>query len=525
MKRNFAMLLVLGIVLIFAACGKDGSVTSSGGTQPITQPTQTTAPTEPTVPVPGHDQLLLYVRDADVCLLDCETDTSQVIYTHDEAWTAAQLCDTRNSASAVSDDGGVVYWLMGSGENPDLYCYAAGDEGKQVAANVMDFRASADGQYCIFVNGDRQIWQYDRKEDTQTLISAWCSNEFSMDTWFFAIGGCPDSYLYELENFVYFSDGLALYRIAFGGNREKIANQTWGFDRNYIVSNDLLCYIEYIQEQPLGTVYLWRNGQSQACAEDASYVVQLYPDGSFYYVQGGGVSDQAPVLCYFDGSQSAQLCEFTGRYDFCFSTQIPGGMLFAYETDQVYLVQGTTATQWKENYVNRMCAEDGELWFSTQSGVYRWALSGADAPVLELKDCKIHYQDTVGNLICCSWKDETYVNGLPVGEQSPSDSLFYRNDYQVTFETGHTLVGFTPSGQGKQPMVSYKNSYAFCVLTDGQLSPVDENTVTHFGMENGTVVYLKDMDKDSYCGTLYLYRQGKSVKLAEGVYGLIPCTK
>lgn len=519
MRKILAMVLLCGLLLVFTAC--DGAKKSEQShTEPTTMPTETT---EPPVPVPGHDQLLLYVQDRDLCLLDCETDQSQVIYTHRDAWTAARLCDTRNSAASASDDGGVVYWLMGSGETPDLYCYTAGAEGKQVAQSVTDFRTSADGQYCIYVNSDRQIWQYDLVADTHTLISAWCSNEFSEDTWFFAVGGCPDSYLYNLGDYVYFSDGLALYRILFGGNREKIANQTWGFDRNYIVRNDLLCYIEYIQEQPLGTVYLWRNGQSQPCVEGASYVVQLYPDGSFYYVAGGGVSEEQPVLCYFDGEQTTQLCEFTGRYDFCFSTQSPGGMFFAYEQDRIFLIDQASATQWKENYANRMYAEEKTIWYSTQSGVYRWEL-GAE-PVLELKNCKIYYQDMVGNLLCCSWDNDTYVNGLDLGVQGPSDSLFYRNDFQVTFESGHTLVGFMPQPQGKQPMVSYKNSYAFSVLSGGQLHAVDENTVTHFGMENGTVVYLKDMDKDTYCGGLYLYRNGKSVLLAENIYGIIPCTK
>lgn len=525
MKRFFTAFLAFLLVICLAACGKATKESALSNGDSSATPTETTAPVDL---APGHDQLMLYIKDDGIYLLDCRTNASQLIYTHPDAWTAAMLCDSRNSAAGISDDGAVVYWLMGnvSGEDtqPDLYVYTAGGETKQVAQGVQDFRISGDGQYCVYVNGAQQIYHYSLTAGTSVLIAARCQNTFSMDTWFFAVGGCPDSFLYQLDNYVYFSDGLGLYRVAFGGSRQKIADRAWELDRHYIADNKLVVYVEYIKDQPLGAVYTWQDGQSTKVLDSASQILQVYPDGSFYYVDGGGLSDLSAKLCYYDGVSSTQLCEYTGRFDFCFSTSRHGGILFAYETDQVFLVRGGTVTQWSESYVNRTYAANDKVWFSSASGVYSFDLATQAQPVLELKDCKIYYQDKPGRVICSSWQDEVYVDGAPAGKQSSSDSLFYRNDYLVTFETDHTLVGFAQTGAGKHGLTSYKNAYNLFLFGTEPVE-IAQNTVVHFGMENGTLVYLKDMDPSTFSGSLYLHQTGRDVLIDSNVYGIVPCTK
>lgn len=440
---------------------------------------------------------------------------NNVLYMYDDGTSERMSEDICDKYTLTTDSNRLIYISKGDLwyrdiENKD-------DKPHKIATDVTAYNVNSDGSKIVYIkeNGDIFKGTTDGKAEK---VGENCSDSdelFIND---------------NADRIGYFTNDRSFILADVSQGNEIIVNELISGDSTVSCSDNLSVIIiekfYYIDGEPANNIYIYSdNGKIKNVIENAE-IVRAYPEkNSMYYTKDG-------TLYYYEKGESAKIQDNYSyeyyNFDLC-ATDVP--VMVAY-SEKGFLIakQGKTEeiTLNASSSIVRKVSDDGNTLIftaSTDGGskIYRLDLSdGSDKTPVAIDDDMGETRITLtGDKKVVYSKTEygspmrnIYVDGKLISENADSDNITYldgsfyyiKNTYGTDKEEPTSVL--TINQDGKETAVKDDVS-RYCVL--------DKDNIT-------MICGMKYKD-DFHGGTLYLYKDGKIVKIDEEVTSIETAVK
>ena len=439
---------------------------------------------------------------------------NKVLYMYDDGTSERMSEDICNKYTLTADNNRLIYLSYGDLWYRDIE--SKDSKPHKIAPDVAAYNANSDGSKIVYIkeNGDIFTGTTDGKTEK---VGENCSDSDEL-----FINGNGDRIAY------FTNDSKFILADVSQGN--EIINEPIGGNSTVRCSCNLSVIIigrhYYVNDEPVNNIYIYSdNGKTKNIIENAE-TVRAYPEkNSMYYIKDGS-------LYYYEKGESTKIQDnYSYEYysfDLC-ATDVP--VMVAY-SEKGFLIakQGKTeeiTLNASSSIVRKVSADGNTLIFTAStdgnSKIYRLDLSdGSDKTPVAIdddmgetritltSDKKVVYSKTEYG----SPMRNIYVDGKLISENADSDNITYldgsfyyiKNTYGTDEEEPTSVL--TINQDGKETAIKDDVS-RYCVL--------DKDNIT-------MICGMKYKD-DFHGGTLYLYKDGKIVKIDEEVTSIETAVK
>lgn len=440
---------------------------------------------------------------------------NNVLYMYDDGTSERMSEDICDKYTLTTDSNRLIYISKGDLwyrdiENKD-------DKPHKIATDVTAYNANSDGSKIVYIKENGDIFKGTTDGKTEK-VGENCSdnNELFIND--------------SADRIGYFTNNRKFILADISQGNEIIVSELIRGDSAVRCSDNLSVIIigefYYIDNEPVNNIYIYSdNGKTKNVIENAE-IVRAYPEkNSMYYIKDGS-------LYYYEKGESTKIQDNYSygyySFDLC-ATDVP--VMVAY-SEKGFLIakQGKTEeiTLNASSSIVRKVSPDGNTFIFTastdgDSKIYRLDLSdGSDkTPVAIDDDTNVTRITLTGDKKVVYSKTEygspmrnIYVDGKLISENADSDNITYldgsfyyiKNTYSTDEEEPTSVL--TINQDGKETAIKDDVSH-YCVL--------DKDNIT-------MICGMKYKD-DFRGGTLYLYKDGKIVKIDEEVTSIETAVK
>ncbi len=432
--------------------------------------------------------------------------------------TPVDLGKGLNGVPMITIDGENIFYLA---DNRLTVSAADGTALRELAADVQDFKISADGRLVYFLRGE-ELYLHDLN-DSLLLARGVLSYHISAD-------GRQLVYTAQQGNwqvlFRYAADTDETYEL---GRSETVSILDFSDDLQTVL------YLTEQQSNSYGTLYMQTGtAPSVLISGDANLVSPLYADGSFYYTvqpvykteitTDSIINVYSPTLYYYDGNSSIELCDnFLSAYRIA---EDQPGITYSYRADNTKLYNTAAAVGGKQLALDVQILDAAlnpsatKLLFSQSTASGKYSLKLFDIPTGSIQeidsstdmhsdlqfinnDDYCYFTENINNLISSAYRGGTlYLNGTKV-----SDTY----DQTVVTHPSLGILFLAPDEDSR---------YTGCICDlDGNVTELKAFTL-HDGFYSftpqGHLVYA-----DLGTLALYLYDGSTNTLIAENAMGVV----
>lgn len=439
---------------------------------------------------------------------------NKVLYMYDDGTSERMSEDICNKYTLTADNNRLIYLSYGDLWYRDIE--SKDNKPHKIAPDVAAYNVNSDGSKIVYIkeNGDIFTGTTDGKTEK---VSENCSDS---DELFINDSGDRIAYFTNDSKFI-LADILQ-------GN--EIINEPIGGSSTVRCSDNLSAIIigrhYYVNDEPASDIYIYSdNGKTKNVIENAE-MVRAYPEkNSMYYTKDG-------TLYYYEKGESTKIQDnYSYEYysfDLC-ATDVP--VMVAY-SEKGFLIakQGKTEeiTLNASSSIVRKVSDDGNTLIftaSTDGGskIYRLDLSdGSDKTPVAIdddmgetrikltSDKKVVYSKTEYG----SPMRNIYVDGKLIAENADSDNITY-------LDGSFYYIKNTYDADEEEP------ASVLTINQDGRETAIKDDVSRYCVLDNDNIMMICDMDRedDFRGGTLYLYKDGKIVKIDEEVTSIETAVK
>lgn len=435
---------------------------------------------------------------------------NKVLYIYDDGTSERMSEDICDKYTLTTDSNRLIYISKGDLwyrdiENKD-------DKPHKIATDVTAYNANSDGSKIVYIkeNGDIFTGTTDGKT---TKVGENCSDS---DELFINDSGDRIAYFTNDSKFI----------LADVSQGNEIINEPIGGNSTVRCSDNLSVIIigrhYYVNDEPVNNIYIYSdNGKTKNVIENAE-TVRAYPEkNSMYYIKDD-------TLYYYEKGESTKILDnySYGYYSFelC-ATDVPvmvipeGSGFFVAKKDKTEKIKFDLNASCVM-IATREISADGNTLIFTASGdgnskIYRLDLSdGSDKTPVAIdddtdvtritltSDKKVVYSKTEYG----SPMRNIYVDGKAVAENADSDNITY-------LDGSFYYIKNTYGTDEEEP------TSVLTINTDGKETAVKDDVCRYCVLDKDNITMICGMkyEGDSRGGTLYLYKDGKIVKIDEEV--------
>lgn len=439
---------------------------------------------------------------------------NNVLYMYDDGTSERMSEDICNKYTLTADNNRLIYLSYGDLWYRDIE--SKDNKPHKIAPDVAAYNVNSDGSKIVYIkeNGDIFTGTTDGKTEK---VSENCSDS---DELFINDSGDRIAYFTNDSKFI-LADILQ-------GN--EIINEPIGGSSTVRCSDNLSAIIigrhYYVNGEPANNIYIYSdNGKIKNVIENAE-IVRAYPEkNSMYYTKDG-------TLYYYEKGESTKIQDnYSYEYysfDLC-ATDVP--VMVAY-SEKGFLIakQGKTEeiTLNASSSIVRKVSDDGNTLIftaSTDGGskIYRLDLSdGSDKTPVAIdddmgetrikltSDKKVVYSKTEYG----SPMRNIYVDGKLIAENADSDNITY-------LDGSFYYIKNTYGTDEEEP------ASVLTINQDGRETAIKDDVSRYCVLDNDNIMMICGMDRedDFPGGTLYLYKDGKIVKIDEEVTSIETAVK
>lgn len=404
--------------------------------------------------------------------------------------------DFEGSNVQVSSDGKMAFYL----EDDDLYYSKIGSDerAQKLESNVDSFQINSKGTAVLYLKNDT-LYRHNLKSKKvleKDVVGFYATGD--LNTILFGVG----------------EGGKNLY-VRRGNKTEEILQVDEEDDKVTLVAfAKTLDTAWYVHEDDL---YQYTFGKKTTkISGDVLRVVHVYDSGEMFYLKEGDKSGEYEIY-YYNGKKEVLLYEdVVGVESSAAERPVVAFTVRDGDKYEVYVAVKDTVSKLDADEPGyfRLTADGKTMYFlddidedSREGDLYR-ALIGStvrkptlyDEDVatytLSLADDKpIYYKDMDDD-----YSGDLYRDGKFVDRE-------VRSNFSYSEESGE-LVYRTDYEDGTYTLNTYNGKKSTTIAKD-----VSDHSI----LPNGNVVYIKDYDEDDEEGELYLFKNGKSVKVDDGV--------
>lgn len=429
------------------------------------------------------------------------------------------------------DEGITIYYR--NIKNPE-------EEPQKLDSNIYQYTVSPDGSRGVYLKSDGTLFRFNSqgKEKVATGISP----SYSIPH-FYTSEDCKN-----LIYMLYSEKGtFTVYAQSEGGERRKLASDC----TNITYINDA-CTVLYYTDSDSDLYKVTASQDKTKIAYNVSKVFWIYESGEIYYATNKGdaptitpglfVEDDvktdasrnpirqaladatgfeiqyASAICYYDGDKSHTLAENcllnmgSESIPYSISADTPTLIYSYFEVDNVEKVKFSQvanyeALTWKvtENIRKAhkifMAYKGTATQIETEKGI-----TAADIRITN--DGKTAYYLAMDN---DGKKGDLYKFAIADGKAQKAE-LYAPDVYRFNVLDNRTVLYYTDYSESKETADLYVNEYL-----------VDYDILIgayHYDTENKWLLYITDMDKERTCGTLKIWEDGNSNKIADDVWAI-----
>lgn len=440
---------------------------------------------------------------------------NNVLYMYDDGTSERMSEDICDKYTLTTDSNRLIYISKGDLwyrdiENKD-------DKPHKIATDVTAYNVNSDGSKIVYIKGNGDIFK-GTTDGKAEKVGENCSDS---DELFI-----NDS----ADRIGYFTNDRSFILADVSQGNEIIVNELISGDSTVSCSDNLSVIIiekfYYIDGEPANNIYIYSdNGKIKNVIENAE-IVRAYPEkNSMYYTKDG-------TLYYYEKGESAKIQDnYSYEYysfDLC-ATDVP--VMVAY-SEKGFLIakQGKTEeiTLNASSSIVRKVSDDGNTLIftaSTDGGskIYRLDLSDdsdktpvaidddmGETRITLTSDKKVVYSKTEYG----SPMRNIYVDGKLISENADSDN--------ITYLDGSFYYIKNTYGKDEEEPTS-----VLTINQGGEETAVKDDVSRYFVLDKDNITMICGMKNkaDFRGGTLYLYKDGKIVKIDEEVTSIETAVK
>ena len=443
---------------------------------------------------------------------------NKVLYMYDDGTSERMSEDICNKYTLTADNNRLIYLSYGDLWYRDIE--SKDNKPHKIAPEVAAYNANSDGSKIVYIkeNGDIFTGMTDGKT---TKVGENCSDS---DELFINDSGDRIAYFTNDSKFI-LADILQ-------GN--EIINEPIGGNSTVRCSGSLSVIIigrhYYVNDEPVNNIYIYSdNGKTKNVIENAE-TVRAYPEkNSMYYIKDD-------TLYYYEKGESTKILDdySCGYYSFelC-AADVPvmvipeGSGFFVAKKDKTEKIKFDLNASCVM-ITTREISADGNTLIFTASGdgdskIYRLDLSdGSDKTPVAIdddtdvtritltSDKKVVYSKTEYG----SPMRNIYVDGKLIAENADSDNITY-------LDGSFYYIKNTYGTDEEEP------ASVLTINTDGKETAIKDDVTRYCVLDNDNIMMICGMDRedDFPGGTLYLYKDGKIVKIDEEVTSIETAVK
>jgi len=350
--------------------------------------------------------------------------------------------------------------------------------------------------------------------------------------------GGSGKYIYDpyvaFGNTVFFESEDGFCRLTFGKEPEVIEENTSNNFSYYPASKDLVYYTSE------GILYRWEKGKTKQIAENVQEIICAFPNGHVYC--NGGLYkltlaqslgeepvpeylEGSPTLCYYNGEEFEELSEGAFKL-LCASPDQPFAVLTNVQAPAIIpkntctvLIQKNTCTVLDMQATDAVY-QGSDIYLDTADGLYKLSIDSStiSKPELVVEGDVTLFKNRNEQIIYAA-DNILYCNGQQIGRYDELPRIVsVPNAYGVVFHRDVEPIDDQFDTYGTR----FTSKYTLYAAIDGEAVKIDDNVSFEYYLEDGGILYLKDIDEDTYSCDLYLWRDGEATKLDEDVHALIP---
>lgn len=469
----------------------------------------------------------------------------------------------------LNDNETVITYLKGY--DGDLYQYTIkSGEKEKIGSDVRNYYVSADGKKIIYNDYDGSIYLKYSGKDKEKIDSDTRSLSYVSE---------------DLKTLIYMKDD-ALYIKEEGKEKAKIASNVYevlrAYDSGkvYYIKSDSaeVTLADYVEDdykdidagitQPEYPSYpsWWdydTDAQWQAALAEYEKAYAAYEEAYYAYwdkvdrdylrdeLAGRTMSQYSYTLCYYDGKEETVLTDSFEEYSYSIASDTPEMVYTAfnqsefnkiklseiysvydvqemvenalYSSSSVYVAIGAASTEIEQEQVSsvRISPDGKTIYFIDEEpedeygDLYRITVSGGKVDKTELYDNDVYrynmrflsndkfmyfkdYKDSTGEMYINKNNVDFDVNVYNVTYYGDLDKVVYYTDWNYNKYNGTLKV--------------YEN---------GKSNKIADDVHTAEILPNGNMLYIYDFSTNSYKGDLYLYKNGKAEKIDIDVSGIM----
>lgn len=483
--------------------------------------------------------------------------------------------DSDISMYAVSEKGDLVTYLKGNARNgATLYQHDLEDKEK-IASDVVEFYVSRDGKQIVYLNDDNSLYTKRSGKDKEKLSS-------NVTCLYYVSEDC--------KTMCYARDDM-LYLVRDGKDPEKVASNVkdviavYASGEIYYLKSESeeVNLLDYIEDDKLESdanmsrpeepdyPYYWdyetdEEYQAAKSKYDADY--QAYSDAmDAYYAKNDRdylrdelrnytMTQTRYTLCYYDGTEEVKITDAfisNGYSSYAAAKDVPVLIYKSYSQSADSKINLSDLSYAYEAYdkIQDMLFSSSEMYVAcgkeatlvSQNTASSFAISQNGETIYFIDD--IHEEKNYGDLyqIRIS-KGKVQDSTLYDTDVAPGMYYFVSNDKFLYLKDADDYEGelflnkesicddvnflyvFWDDASGKAYYITDWNSThsygTLNVYKNGKSTKIADDVYDFQVTFNGDVVYLYDYSNRSYRGDLYIYRSNKPVKLDEDVIAIIP---
>lgn len=444
---------------------------------------------------------------------------NKVLYMYDDGTSERMSEDICDKYTLTTDSNRLIYISKGDLwyrdiENKD-------DKPHKIATDVTAYNANSDGNKIVYIKENGDIFTGTTDGKTKKVGENCSDNDelFINDS---------------ADRIGYFTNDCKFILADISQGNEIIVNELISGDSTVRCSDNLsIIIIEkfyYIDNEPVNDIYIYSdNGKTKNVIENAE-TVRAYPEkNSMYYIKDS-------TLYYYEKGKSTKIQDnYSYKYysfELC-ATDVPvmvipeGSGFFVAKKDKTEKIKFDLNASCVM-ITTREISADGNTLIFTASGdgnskIYRLDLSdGSDKTPVAIdddtnatritltSDKKVVYSKTEYG----SPMRNIYVDGKLIAENADSDNITY-------LDGSFYYIKNTYGTDEEEP------ASVLTINTDGKETAIKDDVSRYCVLDNDNIMMICGMDRedDFPGGTLYLYKDGKIVKIDEEVTSIETAVK